>query len=29
MKDEESMAESFKDQAKEQITEIYIEGMDN
>lgn len=29
MKDEESMAESFKDQTRDQITEIYIEGMDN
>lgn len=29
MKDEESVAESSKDQTKEQITEIYIEGMDN
>lgn len=25
MKDEESVAESFKDQTKDQITEIYIE----
>lgn len=29
MKDEESVAESFKDQTEDQITEIYIEGMDN